>query len=355
MSHAKFPLLKQKILADLARRGLGADQTMPTEAHYAGAFKTTAKTVRRALRELAAEGLLSHARGRRSVLKREAGWDRRLPFLVAGASAAVGGIFGRIVAGMREAASAEGLELVLRENDENPERIRADVDELIQSGARTFLYAPMGDHGPASRAVDAWLFERTRRAKVRLITVDRRLHGVPGVPASHVACDNLAGGRRAAAELARADGRRYWWAMVGGRETSASDARVEGFRAGLKAAGRPAPRGLVLGPRMNAKAFLKALQSNEPQGLFILADFVALHFMAFLRAYGMGSLPAARLGLITFDDLEVSRAFGLAALDQPLAEIGSRAVRLAAGFLRNPAAPDEEILLPPTLVERPSY
>lgn len=213
----------------------------------------------------------------------------------------------------------------------------------------------MGDRGPASVAVDAWLFERTRRAKVRLITVDRRLHGVPGVPASHVACDNLAGGRRAAAELAgpmaAATGGRW---SADGKPPPATPASTGSGRVS-KPPDAPAPRGLVLGPRMNAKAFLKALQSNEPQDLFILADFVALHFMAFLRAHGMGSLPAARLGLITFDDLEVSRAFGLAALDQPLAEIGSRAVRLAAGFLRNPAAPDEEILLPPTLVERPSY
>jgi LacI family transcriptional regulator len=355
MSHAKFPLLKQMILADLSKRRLGAEQALPTEAHYAELFKTTSKTVRRALRELAAEGLLTHARGRRSVLKREAGWDRRVPFLLGGASVAVGGIFGRIVRGMRAAAEAQRVELVLRENDENPDRIRQDAEELIRSGARVILHAPMGSPSEEARAVDAWLLDRARRARVRLITVDRRLRGGAESRASHVACDNETGGRMAAHELLSGAYREIWWVMLGGRETSASEARVAGFRKALKAAGAPEPRGLVLGAGTDSMRFLKAFGSKKTQGVFILADFIALHFMAFLRERGMGSLPPSRLGLITFDDLEVSRAFGLAALDQPLETIGARAMELAAALLRNPALPDEEIILPPRLIRRPSY
>lgn len=354
MSHAKFPILVEKIREELARRGFGSDQALPTEAEFAARYDTTAKTVRRALRELAHQGLLEHGRGRRSVLRADVGWDRRVPFLVGSASVATGGIFGRIVQGMKKAADGQGLSLVLKENDENPDRIRNDVKELLGSGARVLLHAPIGTRTAESVATDAWILKEVRKHKARLITVDRHLNGQDPARCSHVGTDNEIGGRRAAEVLAEARYPETFWVMMGGRETSASDARIRGFTMGLQAAGAPTPRGFSLGTNRGAKELLEAISKGRSMGIFILADYVALHFMAWLRQQGLGIMAAERMGLVTFDDLEVSRAFGISVLDQPLEAIGEKAMTLATRFLREPRSADEEVFLEPRWIERGS-
>ncbi len=178
-----------------------------------------------------------------------------------------------------------------------------------------------------------------RRAGVPLVTVDVSVRGLP-----HTVIDDQAGGRLAAEHLVSLGHTRV--GFIGDRVQrkaatalgfTASDRRLEGFRAALAEAGAPADRNLIrIGPHgpAHAEAFTTELLAlpEPPTAIFAASDTQAMGVL--VAANRLGVRVPGRLSVIGFDDIQLASLAGLSTVRQPLEESGAEGARRLCALLR---------------------
>lgn len=124
--------------------------------------------------------------------------------------------------GAEQAAKDSGVQLVIVDAQDDPARQISSVEDLIQKRVSVILLNPTDSSALAGAVQSA------QRANIPVITLDR---GVDGVDvASHIASDNVAGGKMAADYLAKAlNGKGNIIELQGVAGTSAARERGKGF------------------------------------------------------------------------------------------------------------------------------
>ena len=186
-----------------------------------------------------------------------------------------------LTAGVREAAAARGVEVLIRESAHSSERQVADVAGLLADGVDALVISP--EDPTALTAVIAAAEER----HIPVFTVDRAADG-PVV--THVTSDNLLGGRLAAGFLIAALEAQGTVAVVGLQGMSSVADRVAGFRETLAA--HPGLR-LVAevngdSDRRRARAVTTEVLHAHPRlsGLFAVNDVMAQGVLEAIRDVG---------------------------------------------------------------------
>ncbi len=129
--------------------------------------------------------------------------------------------------GAEEKARALGYELIILDSQNKSEKDAANVEVLIGRGVSLILLNPTDSEG-ATQVV-----EKANKAGVKVITLDRRSNG--GDVISHIASDNVEGGRTAADFLNEKLGGKGNIAMLQGIDgTSAAIDRGKGFSDRIK-------------------------------------------------------------------------------------------------------------------------
>lgn len=124
--------------------------------------------------------------------------------------------------GAEKAAKDAGVQLVVVDAQDDPARQISSVEDLIQKRVSVILLNPTDSSALAGAVQSA------QRANIPVVTLDR---GVDGAEvASHIASDNIAGGKMAADYLAKAlNGKGNIIELQGVAGTSAARERGKGF------------------------------------------------------------------------------------------------------------------------------
>jgi len=129
--------------------------------------------------------------------------------------------------GAQAAAAKAGIALVVLDAQNDPARQASSVEDLIAKKVGAVIINPTDSDAivPTVKKLNA--------AKIPVITVDRAANG--GTVAAHIASDNVAGGRMAAAYVARRlKGKGNVVMLEGIAGSSAARDRGKGFREGLQ-------------------------------------------------------------------------------------------------------------------------
>lgn len=240
--------------------------------------------------------------------------------------------------GAQTAADRLGVELVVKDAADDIETQKTQIQELIDANVSAILINPVDGDGivPA--------IEAANEANIPVLTIDRSATG--GVIVSHVASDNLAGGRMAAEYLAESlGGSGKVIELEGIPGTSAAEARGAGFNEAIAEA-----EGIEVIARETANfnreegqtVFAALLEEYEEiDGVFAHNDEMILGAIEAAKAADR----AGDILFVGFDAIEdavaaVESGDLLATIAQQPAEMGRLGVEAAVDYLNGTEIPE---------------
>ncbi|TWD82637.1 LacI family transcriptional regulator [Kribbella amoyensis] len=258
-----------------------------------------------------------------------------------------------VIQGVVEAAQTADVDVVVSTHPPRPpgrtaSRAAQWIRDLTSTGRRAAI-------GITSDLTDADL-AALARARLPLVVVDPVNVAQPDV--TSVGSTNFAGGIAATQHLLSLGHRRI--AYLGGPPTSGcNQARMNGFRGAMEAAGAPVPkeyvwtREFLYDDGLAGGAALLDLP-EPPTAIFAGSDEVALGVMEAARARGL-RVPED-LSVVGFDDTQVARLASpqLTTIKQPLREMGSVALRTALRLAAGEKVDSHHVELATRLVTRDS-
>lgn len=232
-----------------------------------------------------------------------------------------------VIQGVVEAGQTADVDVVVTSRPPRENRVADRVAPWIRELSTTGRVAAIGITSALATADLAAL----ARARLPLVVVDPINVAQPEV--TSVGSTNFAGGMAATQHLLSLGHRRI--AYLGGAPTSGcNQARMNGFRGAMEAAGLPVPKDYVW-----LREFLyddglaggTALLDlpDPPTAIFAGSDEIALGVMEAARARGL-RVPED-LSVVGYDDTQVARLASppLTTVRQPLREMGAVALRTA--------------------------
>ncbi len=239
--------------------------------------------------------------------------------------------------GAETAANRLGVELVVKDAQDDAEQQKTQIQELIDAAVDAILINPVDGEAivPAIEAANA--------ANIPVFTIDRSAAG--GEIVSHIASDNFAGGRMAAQHLAESlGGSGKVVELVGIPGTSAAEARGAGFNEAISTFEgiEVVAREVANFNRAEGKSVFAAIleEHEEIDGVFAHNDEMIL-----------GAIEAAKeadragsIRFIGFDAIEdavaaVESGDLLATVAQQPAEMGRLGVEAAVDYLKGEEVP----------------
>jgi ribose transport system substrate-binding protein len=130
-------------------------------------------------------------------------------------------------AGLREEAAAKGLDLVVVACEMDPAKQASQIEDFVAQHVAAILAAPCDSDAIVP------VLARAEAAGIPVFTADIAAHG--GKVVSHVASDNVQGGRLAAEALAKRIGGKGKVLIIDHPTVASVQDRVKGFEEGLKA------------------------------------------------------------------------------------------------------------------------
>lgn len=255
-----------------------------------------------------------------------------------------------IIRGVEESLNTEGLSMVVSaiHRRGGSESTRKWLDTL---GAR-----PSDGAILVTTDLDSFLHAELQRLNLPLVVVDPA--GVPDLELPTVGATNWTGAVTATEHLLQHNHRRI--GFVAGRPGLwCSRARLDGYRAGLDAAGIPFDAALVIAGDFDyASGFAAGAEllarPDRPSAIFAASDQMALGVYEAARQQGL-RIPDD-LSVIGFDDLPEAgwASPPLTTVRQPLSEMGSLAARTLVRLIRGEAVESPRIELSTRLVQRAS-
>jgi GntR family transcriptional regulator, arabinose operon transcriptional repressor len=327
---------------------------LPTEQELAAANTVSLTTVRRAMKILAAEGLVIRRQGSGTYVAERAG-----PAGQHAGGATVGVVvpdttmyFPRVLEGIEETLTRAGVRLMLvcsRYDVQEDERAVAD---LLKAGVAGLLLVPT----LIERGDPAAYVARLNRADVPVVLVERGLDpSGPSDASEYVRTDHEAGGYQAVAHLAGLGHRRLGLVLRGGSPTSKPVAA--GFRRAtaelaVKIADEIAVPSTGWQPGQ-ADPALRALVDGGATGVVSLGDREATMLVSAARRAGVG-VPD-QLAIVAYDDDIADLAeVPLTAVSPPKYHLGRLASELLLRRLAEPDLPRHQVRLRPSIVVRDS-
>jgi ribose transport system substrate-binding protein len=236
-------------------------------------------------------------------------------------------------AGLREAAARHGYELTIQAGEFDVARQKDQIESFIVSRVAAIVLAPCD-----SKSIGTTI-QAANGAGIPVFTADIAVLAEGVQVISHVASDNVAGGRLAADALARALGSRGTVAIIDHPEVESVIQRVKGFEEQLAAAypemkvvAKLSGRGTKDMAFRTAEDILQGHPNLD--GIFGINDDSALGALAAVEKAGR----AGRVTIVGFDAIPEARAAIAAGkiyadvIQQPH-EIGSRTIDAVAAYL----------------------
>lgn len=255
-----------------------------------------------------------------------------------------------IIRGVEEALNAEGMSMVVSaiHRRGSADSTRKWLDAL---GSRTSDGAIL-----ATTDLDSFLHAELQRLKLPVVVVDPA--GVPDLDVPTIGATNWTGAVTATEHLIQQNHRRI--GFVAGRPGLwCSRARLDGYRAGLDAAGIAVDPGLIITGDFDYSSGFAAgaellANAEPPTAIFAASDQMALGVYEAARQRGL-RIPDD-LSVIGFDDLPEAgwASPPLTTVRQPLSEMGMLAARTLVRLIGRETVESPRIELSTKLVTRAS-
>lgn len=251
---------------------------------------------------------------------------------------------------MRAEASARNLDLLVVACEMDPAKQASQIEDFVTQQVDAMIVAPCD-----SAAVIPYL-ARAEQAHIPVFTVDIAARG--GTVVSHIASDNLAGGRLAAQTLARLIGDRGDVLIIDHPEVASVQDRTRGFEEemkshpGVRIVGRPS----ASGQRAKAMAVMEdMLQANAHlRGVFAINDDSALGAVSVLDAAKRSDIVVVGFDATAEAQVVIRNGSVLKAdIAQHPLEIGKTAIELVARRLAGEKVPPL-VAVPVSVVDQAS-
>lgn len=270
---------------------------------------------------------------------------KRVGLVVADTS---GPIWGSSIKGVQQHLAAGGYQVLLYDNDEDPEREAASLRMLLAERIDGLIFIPV-----ANSYAD--LVQRIA-ARVPIVQIIRRQFD----SIDSVTADNVNGARQATEHLLSLGFERIAVA-AGTFAVSSTQERLEGYKAALADAGIPFDPDLVSAfstdPLESSAAAMSILsRSNRPDAVLALNHVQVFGFLKAARDLHL-NVPK-RLGVIAYDEMPWSALTDppLTSISQPIAELAERAAMLLTARMEadKPITEPTHLVLPVTMIDRSS-
>ncbi len=335
-------------------------EMLPSEEEFCRKYDIGQITVKRALRDLSNEGLLSRIRGKGTFVKINAlptvSRRQRIAFIVPD----IEDIFiSKIYKGIEEIAAAAGYQVVVYSSGRLIEKENRNIESLGESNEKGAIIFPYGGRFNAGRILEL------KNKEFPFVLIDRYF---PEVQTDTVTVDNIGGAAAAVTHLIESGHKRI--GHIGGVSCTANEDRLEGYRRALGKGGIAYNADIVrriaatdmdgsirlepddIGGYKQMKELLSI--SKCPTAVFAGNDYIALGAIRALKEAAL-RVPDD-VAVVGFDDLKFSASLEvpLTTVHQPKYEIGKMAAQILMNRIEGKITEICQVVLPTYLVVRKS-
>ena len=364
------------MLAGIQQGRWRANDRLPTEVELAEKFHVSRFTVKKALGELAEEGLVYRIQGRGSYIAQVAKAPDALDADANDAGPAAlrsilllapqfrGSLAANLLEGAEEALTEAGYSLLLRSSRNDQATERRALLEGVRAGVRGVLIFPVDGESYNEDVL------RLTLNKFPIVVIDRYLRGVE---TNNVCSDNAGGAYDAARHLIDLGHTNLAFVSVHGKPTTSLEDRRFGFERALS------ERRLQLGAKLiyydsenekeppapaedsheiydSAVARIRDFLAANPDLTAVFAANAVAGAAVLQAASELGLAVPERLSVVCFDDVEHPSLFRVAptCVAQQEKALGACAARLLLSVIDDPLQERRRVTLPTRLVVRDS-
>lgn len=254
--------------------------------------------------------------------------------------------FVSVIQGVQDAAYERGMNIILCDTNESPERLTENVSVLRAESVAGLIIVP-------TPSGDIDILKALQANEIPFVILDRK---VTGIEADSVMTDSFGGAHHAVSHLIK-QGYRDIAGMFPDVVTGAE--RRRGFIQAHRDAGLadPLPNRVLAGSYRTEGSYKIARQiltDDAPDAIFTATNFVTLGVMRAIRELNL-RVPD-EIALVGFDDLPYADELFIpyTAMAQPTYEIGQTAVRMLLERIVDIKRPPHVVELPAQLITRES-
>lgn len=328
-------------------------------------YAVSSITVKRALRDLASEGLLVRIKRKGTFVSPRAGQavgaaqrTKTLALIIPD----IEDLFiSEIYRGVTDAARAAGYRVAILSSDRKMDQEAENIRELGQRGEDGAVIFPNWGRANAEQVFEL------KRSEFPFVLVNRFFRDIQ---TDYVVVDNCAGACEAVEHLVRLGHRRI--GCIGWVECTAVEDRLRGYRMALGRHGIPYDEHLVRGildedreryagvePASGGYQEMKKLleRADRPTAVFAVSDRLAVGAMRAIAEAGL-AIPDD-VALVGFDDVRYAEDLGLTTVAQPAFATGKTAAEILIAQIEGQVANRtgrqyRQVVLPTQLVVRGS-
>lgn len=344
---AKYRLCCDEILQYIKRNSLSPGDRLPTEPQLTEMLGVSRITVRRAVSELEARGLLKKVQGSGTFLTAPASRSLPLssiPLIIPGDR--TDSALLSLIQGAGECLAQFDCRVVSYFAHYGGEDEKKILTQLYAEGARCVMVFPADDR------VNRHLFPQLERQGMEIVYLGRKPTYASG---SFVGPDDVSGGYQAVSHLISRGYSRIAFLSASPAATAHSiSGRLLGYRQALEENGLPFDQSYVRCVEdgesfADVLAQLMALQPR-PDAFFCVNDITAVELMYRLEPYQLPGRP--RTAVIGFDNSSILKSlpFSLSTIEQSFYSMGYEAAGIAAGILTDKPSCAIHKILPVKLI-----
>ena len=337
---------------------LPAGTRLPTDEELAALYQISRDTVRKALAQLANEGLIERVQGRGTFVSRPSSYGSPLTQLK---QKQIGLVLNRtfrtqlamnLLVGVEQAAKSHGYNVSFTYAEGEQEQQASDIARMRANHVSGMIIWPTGDSTAA-------LIRQLQADHIPVVLMDRYF---PDLPLDYVGSDNVGGGYRATEHLLILGHRRigFVYAHEETLQITSVYERWQGYRKALQKYEVHYDETLVVPDvRQSQAGTLEGLveflqRPDRPGAIFTVNDYVALDVLQAAKALHL-RIPED-LAVVGFDDMEFAAHVNppLTTIKQQFIDIGLRAGSLLINRVEGMVGTPRHIELPTNLIIRES-
>lgn len=260
----------------------------------------------------------------------------------------VSSLYGQeLVAGIEEESHRQGMQLLLSDTREDPERERRAVANLLAHHVRGVIISPTSDW-------ELGALRLLNEHAVPFVVIDR----LQDMRVDQVGVENESGSASVVEHLIQT-GHRHVGLVAGAAGLATTKERIAGYRLAHRRRGLPVDDRYILDGASTEQGGRQAMQrllalDPRPTGVFVGNDSMTIGCLRALQSAGI-DIPGG-MAVVCFDDFPWADVFQprLTTIAQPSFAIGARAVQLLVRRLEDPSAPTQSLRLNGEITHRDS-